>query len=413
MPSLGGRPAGPGGVTVQDVEQLRIPFTRRLSFAHLVIIDVVAAVLLAVVLTGSALAPHRASLHLGVPAGAGIVLVCAAAAGVALRRWRPLTALAVTLAAEAVMVFLRFVIDPMIAVAVVLYMVGLVKPARIAAGALNAVGVTLVVLAFITPASTPGTSRIDANFGKAAGTAAVLLAAWAAGRAVRAGRAYAEGLREQAERRAAAKAGHASRAIAEERLRIARELHDVVAHSMSVVAVQAGVGGYVIDANPAEAARALAVIETTSRATLREMRQLLGILRDGMPGETLSAPGLADIADLAARAGLRVDVAVRGIPRELPAGADLAAFRIVQEALTNVVKHAATDCGRVIITYTDESVAIEVTDDGAGAAPSGQDGHGLIGMRERVALYGGEFSAGPLPGRGYRVSACLPIGAAQ
>jgi signal transduction histidine kinase len=301
----------------------------------------------------------------------------------------------------------------MIAVALVLYVVGLVKPTRIAVGALAAACVTLGVLVLITPGSTPGVSGVDVNAGRAAGTAIVLLAAWAAGRAVRAGRAYAAGLREQAERRAEAKVDQARRAIAEERLRIARELHDVVAHSMSVVAVQAGVGGYVIGSNPAEAAKALAAIETISRATLREMRQLLGILRDGTPGEMLSAPGLDRVADLAERTGLRVDVAVRGMPRQLPAGADLAAFRIVQEALTNVVKHAGTDHGRVVITYTDESVAIEVTDNGVGAARRGDEGHGLIGMRERVALYGGEFSAGPLPGRGYRVSACLPIGAAE
>jgi signal transduction histidine kinase len=395
------------------VEELQVPLARRLSPAHLVIIDVVCALALAVVLAGSALAPRRIPLHLGVPASAGIVLVCVAAAGVALRRWRPLAALAFALAADAALVFLRFIVDPMIAVAAVLYVVGLVKPPRIAVGALTVAGVTLGVLVFITPASTPGISRVDANFGKAAGTAAVLLAAWAAGRAVRASRAYAAGLREQAELRAREKIGQVKQAIADERLRIARELHDVVAHSMSVVAVQAGVGGYVIDSNPAEAAKALTAIETTSRAALREMRQLLGMLRDGVTGEMLSAPGLADLADLAERTGLRLDVAVRGKPRELPAGADLAAFRIVQEALTNVVKHAGTDHSRVIITYTDESVAIEVTDDGTGVARAADDGHGLIGMRERVALYGGEFSAGPLPGRGYRVSACLPIGAAQ
>jgi signal transduction histidine kinase len=395
-----------------------VPFTRRLTFRHLVTIDVVAALLLVVVLvgSGSARTPQRLPLHLGAPAGFGILLVCVASAGIGLRRWRPLTALAFTLAAEASLVFFGFIVDPMIAAAVVLYMVALVKPARTAVGALIAVGVTLGVLVVITPGAvpggTPGASGVDANLGRAAGTAIVLLAAWAAGRAVRAGRVYAQGLREQAERRAEAKVDQARRAVAEERLRIARELHDVVAHSMSVVAVQAGVGRYVIDSNPAEAARALDAIETTSRAALREMRQLLGMLRDGTPGEMLSAPGLADIADLAERAGLRVDVAVRGMPRDLPAGVDLAAFRIVQEALTNVVKHAGTGHGRVVVTYSDEAVAIEVTDDGAGAAIGGDEGHGLIGMRERVALYGGEFSAGPLPGRGYRVSASLPIGAA-
>jgi signal transduction histidine kinase len=420
MWTLGGRLAGPGRVTVQGVEEPRVPLTRRLTFAHLVAIDVTVAVLLTLILVGSAQAPRRMPLHLGVPVAVGILLVCVAATGVGLRRWRPLTALALTLAAEAMLVFLGFAVDPMIAAAIVLYMVALVKPARIAVGALIGVGVTLGVLALITPVgvsgSAAGITRLEANFGKAAGTAIVLLAAWAAGRAVRAGRAYAEGLREQAERRAEAKVDQARRAVAEERLRIARELHDVVAHSMSVVAVQAGVGGWVIDSNPQEAAKALAAIETTSRATLREMRQLLGMLRDGTPDEMLSAPGLADIPDLAERSGLRVDLAVRGTPSELPAGMDLAAFRIVQEALTNVVKHAGADHGRVVVTYSAEAVAIEVTDDGTGtgsarADGAGADGHGLIGMRERVALYGGEFSAGPLPGRGYRVSARLPIGA--
>jgi signal transduction histidine kinase len=131
----------------------------------------------------------------------------------------------------------------------------------------------------------------------------------------------------------------------------------------------------------------------------------------------LAAPGLDDVPDLARRAGLHVELSVRGTPRQLPAGMDLAAFRIVQEALTNMVRHADTDRGRVEVTYSADAVAIEVTDDGAGGAQAGSpehagQGHGLIGMRERVALYGGEFSAGPLPGRGYRVSARLPIGAA-
>ena len=379
------------------------------------LIDGAAALLLAVVLGGAADAPRRALLHLGVPVGVGVALVCVASAGMWLRRWRPLTALAVTLAAEATTLLLGFTVDPMLAVAAVLYIVGLSKPTRVAVVAMVMVGTTLAALALLAPTDLSGaprgTGRLEANFGPAAGTAVVLLAAWLAGRAVRAARAYAEGLREQAERRAEAQLDQARGALAEERLRIARELHDVVAHTMSVIAVQAGVGRYVIRENPAEAARALEAIETTSRGTLREMRQLLGMLREGTPGEMLSAPGLGDIPELAERAGLRVELAVRGEPRELPAGMDLAAFRIVQEALTNVVKHAGTDHGQVRVTYTADAVGIEVTDDGTGPAQasSSASGHGLIGMRERVALYGGEFSAGPLPGRGYRVSARLPL----
>ena len=409
---------------MQGVAEPRVPFTRRLTFTHLVIVDAAAAVLLAVILVGSAREPRLQPLHQGVPAGLGIALLGLAAGGVGVRRWRPLTALAVTLAAMSVTVFLGFAADPMVAVAAVLYIVALVEPARIAVGALAGVLLTLAALALATPvagAAGPGIGHLEANFSRAAGTAVVLLAAWAAGRAVRAGRAYTAGLREQAERRAEARVDQARRAVAEERLGIARELHDVVAHSMSVVAVQAGVGRYVIDANPAEAARALAAIEVTSKAALREMRQLLGMLRDGTPGEMLAAPGLADLPELAGRAGVRVEVAVHGTPRDLPAGMDLAAYRIVQEALTNVVKHARTDRGRVVVSYSAEAVTIEVTDDGVGAARGPGDGqggesgdgpaagHGLVGMRERVALYGGEFSAGPLPGRGYRVSARLPV----
>jgi len=396
-------------------------FTRRLTFAQLVALDVAAAVLLAGALAASAQAARHASPHPGVPADIALALATASAAGVALRRARPLTALAITLTAEAMLIFIGQAADPMIAVALVLYMVGLVKARWSATGALIAVGLVLTVLVLVTPAivpaGMPGAGRVGQNIGHAASALIVLLAAWAAGRAVRAGRAYAAGLREQAERRAQSAVDQARRAVAEERLQIARELHDVVAHSMSVIAVQAGVGHYVIGQNPEEAASALAAIEGISRAALREMRQLLGVLRDGEPGEMLAAPGLDDIPDLARRAGLRVDVAVRGTPRQLPAGVDLAAFRIVQEALTNVVKHAGTDQGRVEVTFSADAVAIEVTDDGAGGAgpgsrEEGSRGHGLIGMRERVALYGGVFSAGPLPGRGYRIHALLPIGAA-
>jgi signal transduction histidine kinase len=401
------------------MESPRVLFTWRLTPAQLVAIDVAAAVLLAGALAKLHLS-RSAYPSLDVPSVLVIVMVGASAAGIALRRVRPLASLAVALAGESALVALGLAADPMITVAVVLYMVAQVKSRRTAAGALAAVGLALVVLVFIAPPTVPlgtaGNNRIDDNVGHAAYAFAVLLAAWAAGRAVRAGRAYAAGLREQAERRAQAAVDQARRAVAEERLQIARELHDVVAHSMSVVAVQAGVGRYVIDQDQAEAAGALAAIETISRTALREMRQLLGILRDGEPGEMLAASGLEDIPDLAKRAGLEVDVAVRGTPRQLPAGMDLTAFRIVQEALTNVVKHSGTDRGRVEVTYSADAVAVEVTDEGAGGAasdrPGHAPGHGLIGMRERVALYGGEFSAGPLPGRGYRVRAWLPTGAA-
>jgi signal transduction histidine kinase len=275
--------------------------------------------------------------------------------------------------------------------------------------------------------------------------------------------------------------------VTEERLRIARELHDVVAHSMSVIAVQAGYGQYVIDSQPGDARAALGAIQATSREALDEMRRMLGALRQAddadarvssavvgpasavsagpglraaaSPAPLFPAPGLAELDRLVARtagAGVRVDVTRYGQPRDLPASIDLSAYRIIQEALTNVVKHARTSSCRVMLGYRDDELTIEITDNGAGMAvpelagagvsaarlldgrPAQPDGgpgvlagslpglpgvpglpglpgtgHGIIGMRERVSLLGGEFSAGPLPGYGFRVSARIPLPASS
>jgi len=213
----------------------------------------------------------------------------------------------------------------------------------------------------------------------------------------------------------------ARRAVAEERLRLARELHDVVAHAMSVIAVQSGVGAHVADSRPEEAAKALAAIEATSRAALEELRRLLGILRqeDEPPGDLAPVPGLADLDGLlaeVAKAGLAVKLRVNGTRPPLPAGVDLSAYRIVQEALTNVVKHAGPARAQVVVGYRDQDVTVEVTDDGRGVVTSVSDGqartgHGLIGMRERVQAFGGDFQAGPCPGGGFRVAARLPLAA--
>jgi signal transduction histidine kinase len=391
----------------------RPPFTRRLTFAHWVAVDTVVALMFAGALASSSQVVRP---HFGVPPAVGAGLACGVAAAVAFRRWRPLAALAVATAGSLASAFLGFSKDPMLALALVMYIVGLTKPPKVAVPALVAVEVGIAADAFAAAATESSLSAIGS---RAAGAAVVQVAAWCVGVATRRARAYTEGLREQAERRAQVKVEQARRAVAEERLRIARELHDAVAHSMSVIAVQAGVGHYVIGTRPAEAAKALAAIETTSRAVLQEMRGLLGVLRDETPGDRPEVPppvrGVADLPGLAeqtGRAGLRVDLRIRGDARMLPSGIDLAAYRIVQEALTNMVKHAQTDHGRVLITYGETDLSIEVTDDGAGCDSAGEPGHGLVGMRERVALYGGEFSAGPLPLRGFRVAARLPIGTA-
>ena len=194
----------------------------------------------------------------------------------------------------------------------------------------------------------------------------------------------------------------------------------MVAHSLSLIAVQAGVGNYVASTRPDEAVRALGSIEAASRGALGEMRRLLDLLRDGDPAGPDLAPAhrLADLGQLitgTADAGVTVQLEVHGSQRDLEPGADLAAYRIVQEALTNVVKHARTTACRVVVTYQPDAVSVEITDDGRGA-PAGSapayPGHGIAGMAERAGLYGGELQAGPLPGGGFRVAARLPLDSA-
>jgi signal transduction histidine kinase len=207
------------------------------------------------------------------------------------------------------------------------------------------------------------------------------------------------------------------RAAADERSRIARELHDVVAHALSVITVQAGTGRFVIDESPDVAKASLVHIEETSRAAMQEMRRLLSVLRaDDETGGLAPAPGLDDVASLVAgtrHLGVCVELRVEGERRELPAGVDLCAYRIVQEALTNVSRHAQATSALVTVHYGDEAVAIEVVDDGVGSITSVVAGHGLVGMRERAGLYGGDFDAGDVPGGGYRVRARIPLGASS
>ncbi|WP_250031748.1 sensor histidine kinase [Paractinoplanes maris] len=207
----------------------------------------------------------------------------------------------------------------------------------------------------------------------------------------------------------------AAHAATEERLRISRELHDILGHAFSVMVVQAGVAEHLIDSSPADARQALAELRGTGRTSLAEMRRLLNVLReaDGTASEREPAPALADLPALVARveaAGLPVELRVSGTPAAVSAGLELAAYRVVQEALTNTIKHADARRARVLLTYAPGRLAIEVSDDGrarpAGGAPPA--GHGLTGMRERVAMYGGEFTAGPTPA-GYLVTATLVI----
>jgi signal transduction histidine kinase len=245
---------------------------------------------------------------------------------------------------------------------------------------------------------------------------AVVLISWLCGRALRARALLTEELHEAAIRAEEAHAGEAQRATAEERRRIAREMHDVVAHSVSVMVVQAGGARRIIARDPDRAAEAAAQIEYTGRAALVEMRRLLGLLHagEGEAGALAPQPSLAELDALVERsraAGLPVEVRVLGDRRPLPAGIDLAAYRIVQEALTNALKHAGATPTEVHLRWGEDELELEILDSGGTVAPRNGTGggHGLVGMAERVRLYGGELEAGPRPAGGFRVRARLPL----
>lgn len=247
---------------------------------------------------------------------------------------------------------------------------------------------------------------------------------WVIGDSMRARREYNAGSVLQAEQRLRFEAERARMSIAEERLHIARELHDIVAHSLSVIAIQSGVGRHVLDTQPEEARKALAAIETTSRSALNDLRWVLGVLRnDDEDGRNRDpAPGMADIGRLLGEyrtTGLDVTFGQSGEARPLSPSMDLCLYRIVQEALTNVTKHAGTAHATVDISYEADAIVVSVSDEGAlhrkGVVLSqnpdgnGRAHHGIIGMRERTAIYGGTFVAGPRQGGGFEVQARLPL----
>jgi len=356
-----------------------------------------------------------------------VVFGCALlASAVLLRRW-PLAALAVTLGGSvAAMVPGLPGDDVVLQVAVVCAAV--LEICYIAATRTRAVSITgaaMVVAGLLIPILT--VPRLTSLRGGGVGTPAIpvvtvavplfTIIAWLIGHSIRQAQARAELVRVQA----------SAQAAMAERLRIARDMHDIVAHSIGVIAIQAGAGRRVFDASPGEARDALAAIEATSRETLSGLRRMVTGLRqadlESEPGQAPPdpappdpAPGLAGLERLAATtrdAGVRVEVDWHGSREPLPADIDLAAFRIIQEAVTNVVRHAGTDRCQVAIGRQDEELSIEVTDSGRGApasklSPAGT-AYGITGMRERAALLGGELSVGPRPGGGFRVAARLPL----
>jgi signal transduction histidine kinase len=238
---------------------------------------------------------------------------------------------------------------------------------------------------------------------------------WILGIYINTRRAYLRSLEERAARLERERDIEVQIATAAERARIARELHDVVAHSVSVIVVQADGAGYTIDTEPERAKRALETISLTGRQALTEMRRLLGVLREGGdPDGYAPQPGveqLTDLVDQVRSSGLPLEFSVEGVPQPLPAGLQLTVFRIAQEALTNTLKHAGQAAtARLRLHYGDHAVEVTIDDDGRGSAVVGDGrGLGLAGMRERVAMYGGNVQAGPKSGGGFEVVARLPI----
>ena len=240
------------------------------------------------------------------------------------------------------------------------------------------------------------------------------LTVWILGDSMRYRRGYYAALEDRAARLEAERHAQAKVAAAAERARIARELHDVVAHHVSVMVVQADGAGYALQTDPDRAAAALQAIAGTGRQALTEMRRLLGVLRsaDDQAAALAPVPGLGELRELldqARAAGLEVGYTLSGVPRELPEGAELAAYRVVQESLTNTRKHAGLAAtAAVALRYEPDGLVVEVTDNGPGGGAPDSSGHGLAGMRERIAMYGGTVTAGPLPGGGFGVTARLP-----
>jgi signal transduction histidine kinase len=345
---------------------------------------------------------------------AALALVAVAGLALAWRRRYPVTVLAVSTGAVAVYSLLGYVNGAaLLAPVLALYAVATQVSAR---RAVVAAAVTLAVLLAATAANNP--------IGHFAGgfdiipfmVAAVVFA----GIAVANRRAYVASIQDRAEQ-------DARRRIDEERLRIARELHDVVAHTMATINVQAGVAAHVLPTKPEAAADALQAIKTASKEGLRELRAILNVLRQADDADPVQpAPGLVQLDALvegARRAGLPITLTVTGTPFPLPAAVDLAAYRIVQESLTNVIRHAGPAAAAVSLSYHPDEIDIDVTDTGHGpqAGPGspvmgtaadtagGTAGHGQAGMRERAASVGGTVQVGPRPGGGYQVTARLPV----
>lgn len=415
------------------------------------------------VLVDSVLALLVASLSLGIlggfdylPRGTASVFAVAMVIPVALRRWQPVAAFgAIVVVGGLEVLLLPHPIGSDLSVVILLYTLAAYRPRRISVPGLLVclIGSLLAIVRWAPPHVIHSAYTFGEMGAVFAGPA---LTAWLLGDLMQWRRGYYKALEERAARLERERDAQAQIAAAAERARIARELHDVVAHNVSVMVVQADGAGYAFDAAPEQAREALDAIARTGRQALAEMRSLLGVLRSadygpgsgsgsgpgsgsgsgsgggagsgsgGSRAELAPQPGIEQLAGLleqARAAGLPVSFTVEGVPVPLAAGPALAAYRIVQESLTNARKHGGpTATAAVTLRFCEDQLVIKVTDDGRGAkagahrrdggghGDGGVAGHGLLGMRERVETYGGTVVAGPRPGGGWRVRAALPLG---
>ena len=331
----------------------------------------------------------------------GLFLALVQAGAPLARRFFPVLVLAVVVAAAIgwLFVYRDWVF---VASALAVYTVGAHTPRRVS---VRVTGIALAALA-------GPVLWLDHNPLLAGSRLLPLVAAWILGDNLRTRRAYTDELEAKAERLEREREQESRRAAAEEQARIARELHDVIAHNVSVMVVLAAAGNDVFERDPGRARDALRSIESTGRAALVELRRLLGIVRDDGSALYAPQPGLERLPELVEQvrsAGLPTHLEIAGPPRPLPAGIALSANRVLQEALTNTLKHAGAAQATVRVTYDDASVAVEVDDDGQGPNSSTPGGQGLIGMRERVALAGGELMTGARASGGFAVSARFPL----
>ncbi|MDY7104342.1 MAG: sensor histidine kinase [Actinomycetota bacterium] len=350
----------------------------------------------------------------------GMVLLVACHAAIALRRVHPVLSLWIAVPANLTMLAMDVLVPTIFPMIIGFYSVA-ANVERDRSARIIAPAFALISLVFLSGILD---DEVEVSLSDVLSALLIFATAWILGTSLRTRRRLFESLEQRAREAEARRVEDSRRAVIDERHRIARELHDIVAHSMSVMVVQATAARRVLHKSPDQADEAIGSIEATGREALGEMRRLLGVLRTdgngeangaGGPGERAPQPGLVRLPQLLQQcreAGLTITQATTGTERALPAGVDLTAYRVLQEALTNAIKHAGPAHVDVALRYEDDRLVIEVNDDGHGAAafdPDADPGHGMIGMRERVELFGGHLGAGPRAGGGYAVRAELPI----